>query len=259
MHIDWFVFFAQIVNFLILVFLLKHFLYGRIIKAMDEREAKIVSRYDEAGRLKEEAQKAAAASEEKNRSLTDMAQEMLNNARQEAEKSRAELTIKAREEVDQIQRRWYEALESEKKTFVENLSARSGTYVYDTIRRILMDLADVELEQKIVNVFIRLLSQADEETLSVLKQSAITGETEITIRSAFELSVDHRKSIHEALRPYIPEDFEITYQITPKAVAGIEIMVNGYKISWNINEYISSLEESFSRLLREEIPAMPDP
>ena len=259
MHIDWFVFFAQIVNFLILVFLLKHFLYGRILKAMDEREAKIVSRYDEAGRLKDEAQKAAAASEEKNRSLTDMAQEMLNNARQEAEKSRAELTIKAREEVDQIQRRWYDALESEKKTFVENLSARSGTYVYDTIRRILMDLADVELEQKIVNVFIRLLSQADEETLSVLKQSAITGETGILIRSAFELSADHKNTIHEALRPSIPEDFEIMYEITPRAVAGIEMMVNGYKISWNINEYISSLEESFSRLLREEIPAMPDP
>ena len=42
MHIDWFVFFAQIVNFLLLVFLLKKFLYGRIVKAMDERERKVV-------------------------------------------------------------------------------------------------------------------------------------------------------------------------------------------------------------------------
>ena len=33
MHIDWFVFFAQIVNFLLLVYLLKKFLYGRICES----------------------------------------------------------------------------------------------------------------------------------------------------------------------------------------------------------------------------------
>ena len=259
MHIDWFVFFAQIVNFLILVFLLKHFLYGRIIKAMDEREAKIVSRFDEAERLKEEAQEASAACEKKNQSLTDRAQEILNKARDEAEESRAELTRNARKEVDQVQMRWYEALENEKTTFLENLSQRSGTYVYDTIRRILLDLADVELEQKIVDVFIRLISQADKEMLSVLKQSAITAGAGITIRSAFELSADQRSTIQEALRPYLSEDLEITYEITSKAVAGIDMMVHGHKISWSINDYISSLEKSFSRILREEIPAMPDP
>ena len=43
MHLDWFVFFCQIVNLLILVYFLKRFLYGRIIKAMDTREAKIAS------------------------------------------------------------------------------------------------------------------------------------------------------------------------------------------------------------------------
>jgi len=34
MHIDWFVFFAQIVNLFILMFLLKKFLFGKIIRAM---------------------------------------------------------------------------------------------------------------------------------------------------------------------------------------------------------------------------------
>ena len=48
MHIDWFVFLCQIVNFLILLWLLKKFLYGRIIAAMDAREAKIASTFEEA-------------------------------------------------------------------------------------------------------------------------------------------------------------------------------------------------------------------
>ena len=55
MHIDWFVFFAQIVNFLILLFLLKKFLYGRIINAMDAREAKIAAIFAEAEECRQKA------------------------------------------------------------------------------------------------------------------------------------------------------------------------------------------------------------
>ncbi len=51
MLINWFVVAAQIINFLILVALLKRFLYGPIVAAMTAREDKI------AGRLKEAQQK----------------------------------------------------------------------------------------------------------------------------------------------------------------------------------------------------------
>ncbi|MCF8123589.1 MAG: hypothetical protein K9K34_14360, partial [Desulfarculaceae bacterium] len=59
MLIDWFTVAAQVVNFLILVWLLKHFLYDRIIKAIDQREADIAARSEEA-----EAKQDAAARKE---------------------------------------------------------------------------------------------------------------------------------------------------------------------------------------------------
>ncbi len=59
MLIDWFTVIAQIIDFLILVFLLKHFLYGRIINAMDQR-ARITARLDEAEAQKKEAENEAA-------------------------------------------------------------------------------------------------------------------------------------------------------------------------------------------------------
>ena len=48
MLIDVFTVIAQIVNFLILVYLLKRFLFHRIIKIMDEREDQITGRMQEA-------------------------------------------------------------------------------------------------------------------------------------------------------------------------------------------------------------------
>ena len=55
MLIDWFTVIAQIVNFLVLVYLLKRFLYKPIIKAMDGREQRIAGRLEEADKREEEA------------------------------------------------------------------------------------------------------------------------------------------------------------------------------------------------------------
>ena len=67
MLINWFTVIAQIVNFLILVFLLKYFLYDRIVKAMDEREQRIQLRLKEAEEKKQEADQEARSYLEKNR------------------------------------------------------------------------------------------------------------------------------------------------------------------------------------------------
>ena len=57
MLIDLFTVIAQIINFLILVYLLKRFLFNRIIKIMDDRENQIIDRMQGAEAAKEEAQK----------------------------------------------------------------------------------------------------------------------------------------------------------------------------------------------------------
>ena len=105
MHLDWFVFFCQIVNLLILVYLLKRFLYGRIIKAMDTREAKIAAIFADAEKSKEEARLAAEKHDQRLQELEDRYQGMLNKAREDAETHRRELMDKARDEVELTQNR----------------------------------------------------------------------------------------------------------------------------------------------------------
>ena len=65
MLINWFTVIAQIVNFLILVVLLKYLLYNRIVRAMDERESKIQSRLKEAEEKEEAAEREAESFRQK--------------------------------------------------------------------------------------------------------------------------------------------------------------------------------------------------
>ncbi|MGO8820022.1 MAG: F0F1 ATP synthase subunit B, partial [Desulfomonilaceae bacterium] len=71
MLIDWFTVIAQIINFLILVFLLKRFLFDKITGAMDERERKISSTLDDANSTKRLAAEEAERYRQMNQALKD--------------------------------------------------------------------------------------------------------------------------------------------------------------------------------------------
>src|SRR5664280_3707380 len=130
MHIDWFVLFCQIFNFLLLVYLLKRFLYGRIIKAMDDREAKIAARFAQAEELKVKATEAAEIYDRRNQLLNEKSEQMLNEASIAAEAKRKELMEKVREEVDAIKTRWQDMLTREKDAFFQDLRQRASQQIY---------------------------------------------------------------------------------------------------------------------------------
>ena len=91
MLIDPFTVGAQIVNFLILVGLLKYFLYGPIVSAMDKREEKIRSRLNDAERKKEEAEAERSGYEKERKEMEDQREKLLEEAEDEAEQRRKKL------------------------------------------------------------------------------------------------------------------------------------------------------------------------
>ena len=137
MHIDWFVLFCQIFNFLLLVYLLKRFLYGRIIKAMDDREAKIVARFADAEDMKVKATEAAGLYEKRNQLLNEAKEQMLNEATMAADAKRKELMEKVREEVDQVKARWQDMLVREHDAFFSDLRQRAAKQLFATARKAL--------------------------------------------------------------------------------------------------------------------------
>jgi F-type H+-transporting ATPase subunit b len=160
---------------------------------------------------------------------------------------------KVRVEVDQVRQRWYATLNREKDAFLEDLRKRAGTYIYDTIRHILADMANEDLEDRMVKVFIMRIRSLDQVQQDKLKDSLKADGSLIIVRSAFTLKAELAKQIEEAIRPYAGLKVPIRYEISVAIGAGIEIMAHGYKLSWSIEDYLASLEEKFVRALKEEI------
>jgi F-type H+-transporting ATPase subunit b len=252
MHIDWFVLFCQIFNFLLLVYLLKRFLYGRIIKAMDDREAKIAARFAQAEELKVKATEAAEIYDRRNQLLNEKSEQMLNEASQAAEAKRKELMEKVRADVELIKVRWQDMLAGEQEAFFQDLRQRAAKQIYATARRALTDLADANLEERIIDEFIRRIQELDKEKSAQIRKAISGSGDKVVVQSAFGIPAPTQGRIEQALKKQITNGFTIRYDTEPEIVSGIELRVNGHKIAWSLNEYLETLVENLSETLQKE-------
>ncbi len=252
MLIDWFTIIAQIINFLILLFLLKRFLYGPIIAAMDAREQRVVSRLEEAHAQQEAAEQQAAAYRQKQHELEQQRTSLLHDAEELAHQRRQELLAAARTEADQLTSGWRTALEQSKTSFLHGLRQRTGEQVMAVARRVLRELANADLEQHIVTVFLQRLRQLDHETCETIEQAFDQAQQTGTIHSAFDLTHDQRRQITEEIREQFSEDVDLSFETTSELIAGLALTVGGHEIAWNVQSYLETLEEEIKRVFAQE-------
>lgn len=246
-QIDYFTFFAQVVNFLVLILLLRFFLYRRIIKAMDERENGISRRLQEAKDLKVEAEKEKGEYQKEKQELSQKRESILIEARKEAQTISEELKKKARSEVDESKDKWLEEVERQKKVFLTDLRKRSGEKIFSIASRVLKDLANDELEIHIINNFIRRLYSMGEKEKEAIKGFIRKPREEIIIRSSFVIPGTLPERIKEAVRDQIGNKVNFRFEIETDLLCGIELHTNDTQISWSLGRYLDILEEDISR------------
>lgn len=245
MQIDWFTFAAQIVNFLILVGLLKYFLYDRILEAMNRREERIGERLEEARRKEERAEERAEELERARQELEERREEMHREAREEAEAKKRELVEEVREEVDAMEARWKESIERAQASFREEFTGEAIAQIVEIARQVLEDLADQQLEDQAVRRFVARLEQAGEDRREELER-ALSQEQAVTIRTAWEVTEDHRRSIEETLRTILRREVEVRYRTGEEVGFGIELRAGGWQVAWSLNGYLEGLEEELT-------------
>jgi len=253
MSIDWFTFTAQIFNFLILVWLLSHFLYKPIVNAMQEREKQIATEQEKALTLQQQAEVEAVNYRQKTEELVHAKEDLLAEAGQEVQHWREEHLTRARTEIDEKKTEWYRALIRERHSFLREASLRMADHIHLMSRRVLTELANADLQQQTIDVFLNQIDQIDEQQKNKMVSLIESTQHRVLVESAFELNQTDREKIAKFVHNFLGTSVEIDFQKKPELICGIELHVAGYKIAWNIHEPLEELEEEFVRSLNEVI------
>ena len=257
MLIDWFTIAAQALNFLILVWLMKRFLYKPILNAIDAREKLIAREFADADARKIEAQKERDEFQKKNEEFDSQRAALLTKATDEAKAERQRLLDEARKAADELSAKRQEALRSDVQNLNQAISRLTQKEVFAITRKALTDLATVSLEERMGEVFDRRLREMNGNAKNILGEALKKNSEPALVRSTFELPAEQRAAIQNALNETFSADIRLQFETAPDLVSGIELTTNGQKIGWSINDYLASLEKSVGELLKDK--DMPEP
>jgi F-type H+-transporting ATPase subunit b len=252
MLIDWFTVGAQALNFIILVWLLKRFLYKPILNAVDAREKRIAAELADADAKKAEAQKERDEFQHKNEEFDQQRAALLTKATAEANAERQRLLDDARKAANALSAKRQEALRSDAVNLNQAIRRRTQQEVFAIAQKALTDLAATSLEERMCDVFTHRLRSMDDKIKEGLADALKTASEPALVRSAFDLPEAQRAAIRKAINETFSADTHLRFETAPDLVSGIELITSGQKIAWSIADYLASLEKGVGELLNEQ-------
>ena len=242
MEIDWFTVIAQLVNFLILVWLLQRFLYKPVLNAIDEREKKIASQLEDAAVKKAKARKEKDLFIQKNEAFDREHAAKLEEARKRIKAERQRLYEEARNESTALRAKLEESLKQQEQDFKAVLKRRTKQEVFAIAGQALSDLANADLEEQVVNVFIKKIKGLDEADRTKFIHALNTKDGSIRIKSVFELPKNSKQQLEKTIEEITDKETSFEYLLEPELVSGISLETADFQLSWSIESYLESLK-----------------
>lgn len=242
MLIDWFTVVAQGLNFLVLVWLLKRYLYKPVLAAIDAREKHIALAIADADSQKNAAELERKAFQAKQAALDMEGDALRKQAVSAADTERARLLVDARAEAHSLREKQMATLREEQARLRENIANLAQQEVLAIARKVLGDLAGASLEERVAVVFLQHLHALDAPAKKNLV-AAFDSASEAVVRSAFDLAESQRALIREAVTREFPTSSTLRFVVATEMLCGVELLVGGQRLSWSIADYMDELEQ----------------
>ena len=248
MLIDWFTVVAQVINFLILIWLLKRFLYQPILHAIDARETRIASLLASADAKESEAQKERDMLQHQNEEFNQQRVMRLKEVTDEATIERKRLVDEARREAEALRLQWKEALRREQLNFSQEMLTHMEQEIFSIARKVILELANTKLETQLIDVFLSQQRKAKDQIMSMTRDLT----HDVLIRTGFDLTQAERTSIKEAIQEIASFNVPIAFETSANLISGIELIINGQKVAWSVADYLSELQNHVDAFFQEQ-------
>ncbi len=244
MALDWPTFLLQIANFLVLIWLLKRFLYQPVLKVIEARQAAIDGAVAEA-RYKETAAETLAAQYESRLKVWEQEREKARaGLREEISAERERLLADLRRSLDEERTRARAVEEKAQREQAQRAEAAALDQAGTFLSRLLQRLAGPELEAKLVAVALEDLAALDGESRTALRTALRDGGGQVNVATAYALPENLRAALREALAPLLGREPELAYGADPALLAGVRITLGPWTLRANLADELKAFSNA---------------
>jgi F-type H+-transporting ATPase subunit b len=242
MTFDLTTFILEIINFLVLMWLLQRFLYKPVLRVIDERRSAVAKKVAEAQATSAEAQ---SLKEQYTSQLQDWEKEkaqLLESLRSELREQRKAGLEKLRLELEEEKMKTEAILQSKHKSEALRFEKESLALAAKFAGAVFSRLASPDLERHICKIFLDDLSKIDNDRLARISSEIQGAGDAISVTTAYPISQSLRTSITGAVNKHVGSPQTFQFNEDPALIAGIKLTAGGTVLQASLADALTFFE-----------------
>ncbi|WP_461483247.1 F0F1 ATP synthase subunit delta [Porticoccus sp.] len=242
MELNWSTFLLEIINFLVLLWILKHFLYKPVLNIIAKRQEGVDKVLDDAQTLRSEAE-----------TMQQQYEARLDHWEQERQQARDTL----KRELEAVRNKKLEELKSTLVLEREKIRVADAQRLADQQRKmeatamahgaqfagqLLKQAAGPEVEAHLVNLVIAELGQLTTDQLKALHSHNGAGPSQVIVQSAHPLSQEQRQLLQQVINQN-GWQAELVFKEEPELLAGLHIAMGAWVLAANLRDELRGFAE----------------
>jgi F-type H+-transporting ATPase subunit b len=243
-ELDWSTFALEIINFLVLIWLLKRLLYKPVLSAIAQRKSDIQRTLSEAESLRKEAQTLREEYEHRQAEWGQEKEKARSRMLEEVNAERVRLQAALRSSLEQ-EREKAKVLEdrrlSELTRQVEDAAIAQGG---EFAAKLLSRFASAELEVRLVEMIIEDLRELSEERRQAIRTACAKADASVIVSSAHVLGQSQRESLTEAVQLLLGRAVHCEWREDANLLAGIRLSLGPWMLGANLQDELKFFTEA---------------
>jgi F-type H+-transporting ATPase subunit b len=244
MGLDWSTFLLELINFLILIWILKRFLYAPVKAAIEARRQRVEAVLAEAQATRVEAEQLRAEYQSREQTWTDEREQARAALERELGAERSRRLEELQAEL-QLQREKAAILEARQRQETERRVQGEALALAATFgSKLLARVADPCLESRLVELVIEDLPRLSEAHRHILATATDGGTGRVRVQSAYPLPSDQQAALESSLSAAAGRELRCTLERDPDLIAGLRIDAGPLVLEANLRDELRFFAES---------------
>jgi len=239
LEINWTTFVLEILNFLVLVWILKRFLYKPVLDIIAQRRGaveKILNEAEDAKREAEALQKSLAGRQAKSAQERQQARDEL---RQEIEQLRAQQLVALRSELDAEREKARAAEQRRQSASARDAEATALTQSARFATRLLEQVSSPELELRLLEIITQDLAHLSEADIARLRGGWTNKPEGALVSSVYPIPASQTARLEQVLTTIVGTRIPVHYEQVPDLMSGVRINIGAWVLGANIGDELA--------------------
>jgi len=243
MELNWSTFVLEIINFLVLVWILKRFLYRPVLEVIARRQAGIDKTLNDAKSIRSEAEKLQQQYEGRLASWAQEREQARESLVTELDAERAGRMKQLESELGQ-EREKSRVVEARRQADIErDLEIAALSQGARFASRLLEQAAGPDLQLRLVEMLLKDLNEVPGDRTEALRTRYGKAPDTIDVASAFPIPDDQRKRLEKALKKLVSPDVSLRYRQNEALLAGLRIVIGAWVLGANVLDELKGFAE----------------